>query len=73
MPLMGRVFERLTIRTVLLAGFGLMLGLWLFAGYHVTQRVRQVQRNSAGLERAISRRRSCSRRYVPRCSRPRCC
>jgi len=46
---MGRVIERLTIRTVLLAGFGLMLGLWLFAGYHVTQRVRQVQRNSAGI------------------------
>ena len=44
---MGRVIERLTIRTVLLAGFGLMLGLWLFAGYQVTQRVRTSQRNSA--------------------------
>ena len=37
---MGRVIERLTIRTVLLAGFGVMLGLWLFAGYQVTQRLR---------------------------------
>jgi signal transduction histidine kinase len=46
---MGRVIERLTIRAVLLAGFGLMLGLWLFAGYQVTQRVRTSQRNSAGI------------------------
>jgi len=46
---MGRVVERLTIRTVLLAGFGVMLGLWLFAGYQVTQRVRLAQRNSAGI------------------------
>ena len=46
---MGRVIERLTIRTVLLAGFGLMLGLWLFAGYQVTQRVGQAHRNSAGI------------------------
>ena len=45
----GRIIERLTIRTVLLAGFGLMLGLWLFAGYQVTQRVGQAQRNSAGV------------------------
>jgi signal transduction histidine kinase len=47
---MGQVVERLTIRTVLLAGFGVMLGLWLFAGYQVTQRVRQAQRNSTGIE-----------------------
>jgi signal transduction histidine kinase len=46
---MAQVVERLTIRTVLLAGFGLMLGLWLFAGYQVTQRVRQAQRNSTGI------------------------
>ncbi len=46
---MGLVVERLTIRTVLLAGFGVMLGLWLFAGYQVTQRVRQAQRNSSGI------------------------
>lgn len=44
---MDRVVERLTIRTVLLAGFGVMLGLWLFAGYQVTQRVRATQRNSS--------------------------
>ena len=46
---MSRVVERLTIRTVLLTGFGLMLGLWLFAGYQVTQRVRLAQRNSEGI------------------------
>src|SRR4029453_3416746 len=46
---MGRVVERLTIRTVLIAGFGVMLGLWLFAGYQVTHRVGQAQRNSAGI------------------------
>ena len=46
---MDRVVERLTIRTVLLAGFGVMLGLWLFAGYQVTQRVRATQRNSSGI------------------------
>ena len=46
---MSRVVERLTIRTVLLTGFGVMLGLWLFAGYQVTQRVRLAQRNSAGI------------------------
>ena len=37
----SRVVERLTIRAVLLSGFGLMLGLWLFAGYQVTQRLRR--------------------------------
>lgn len=45
----GRLLERLTIRSVLLAGFGLMLGLWLFAGYQVTQRVQRAQRDSAGI------------------------
>jgi signal transduction histidine kinase len=41
--------NRLTIRAVLLAGFGVMLGLWLFAGYQVTQRVQIAQRNSAAI------------------------
>ena len=49
-----RLVERLTIRTVLLSGFGLMLGLWLFAGYQVTQRLQAVQRDSAAVERALS-------------------
>lgn len=44
---MGRLIERLTIRAVLLAGLGLMLGLWLFAGYQVTRRVRAAQHNDA--------------------------
>jgi signal transduction histidine kinase len=46
---MDRVVARLTLRNVLLAGFGVMLGLWLFAGYQVTQRVRLAQRDSAGV------------------------
>ena len=69
---MGRIIERLTIRTVLLAGFGLMLGLWLFAGYQVTQRVGQAQRNSAGSEHATSNHRSCSRRCGLESSKHRC-
>lgn len=40
---------RVTIRAALVAGFGLMLGLWLFAGYQVTQRMRTVQRESAAV------------------------
>jgi signal transduction histidine kinase len=46
---MRRVIQRLTIRAVLLAGFGLMLGLWLFAGYQVSQRVRTMQRTNSGI------------------------
>ena len=36
----------LTIRAGLLAGFGLTLGLWLFAGYQVTLRIREAQRDA---------------------------
>jgi signal transduction histidine kinase len=47
MRVMGvRLLERLTIRTVLFSGFGLMLGLWLFAGYQVTERMKAAQRES---------------------------
>jgi signal transduction histidine kinase len=46
---MRPLVERLTIRTVLLTGFGLMVGLWLFAGYQVTQRLRAVQHDSAAV------------------------
>ena len=38
---------RLTIRTVLILGFGLTLGLWLFSGYYFTRRVNDLQRDSA--------------------------
>jgi signal transduction histidine kinase len=45
-----RWFARpLTIRAALLAGFGLTLGLWLVAGYHVTLRMRQAQRDAAAV------------------------
>jgi signal transduction histidine kinase len=36
----------LTIRAALLVGFGLTLGLWLFAGYQVTLRIHDAQRNT---------------------------
>jgi hypothetical protein len=44
---MTRTFARVTIRTALIVGFGLTLGLWLFAGYQVTRRVSDEQRNAA--------------------------
>ena len=40
-----RLAEPLTIRAALLAGFGLTLGLWLFASYQVTLRMRDAQRD----------------------------
>ena len=42
---METVGEELTIRAALLAGFGLMLGLWFFAGYQVTLRMQAAQRD----------------------------
>jgi len=36
----------LTIRAALLVGFGLTLGLWLLAGYQVTLRIHDAQRNA---------------------------
>lgn len=38
-----------TIRTALLVGFGLTLGLWLFAGYQVTRRMTDEQRDAAAI------------------------
>jgi signal transduction histidine kinase len=47
MPPVRTWFARpLTIRAALLAGFGLTLGLWLFAGYQVTLRIGQAQRDA---------------------------
>lgn len=42
-----RAAEGPTIRAVLLAGFSLTLGLWLFAGYQVTLRMQETQREGA--------------------------
>jgi signal transduction histidine kinase len=39
-------FERVTIRAALLLGFGLIFGLWLFAGYQLTQRMAELQRQA---------------------------
>lgn len=44
-----RFAEGLTIRAALLAGFGLTLGLWLFVGYQVTQRMQGAQREAAAV------------------------
>jgi signal transduction histidine kinase len=41
--------ERLTIRAALFIGFGLTFGLWLSAGYYITQRVARVQRDAAAI------------------------
>jgi signal transduction histidine kinase len=41
--------DALTIKAALLLGFGLTLGLWLLAGYDFTQRMAQVERESAAI------------------------
>jgi signal transduction histidine kinase len=43
----NRFAEGLTIRAALLAGLLLTLGLWLFAGYQVTLRMQEAQREGA--------------------------
>lgn len=40
---------RLSIRTALFIGFGLTLGLWLWAGYDFVQRMSHVQREAAAI------------------------
>jgi signal transduction histidine kinase len=37
------------IKTALLLGFGLTLGLWLWAGYDLTQRMREVERRATAI------------------------
>src|SRR5678815_419944 len=39
--------EGITIKAALLLGFGLTFGLWVFVGYHFTQRIAEVQREAA--------------------------
>jgi signal transduction histidine kinase len=41
--------EGLTIRAALVLGFGLTLGLWLFAGSYFTRRVAEFQRDAASI------------------------
>jgi signal transduction histidine kinase len=43
------LLEGLTIRTALVLGFGLTLGLWLFAGSYFTRRVAEFQRDAAAI------------------------
>jgi signal transduction histidine kinase len=47
-PAVGR---KLTIRAALALGFGATFGLWVFAGYYFTQRMADVQRESAAVNR----------------------
>ena len=47
-PAVGR---RLTMRAALALGFGATFGLWVFAGYYFTQRMADVQRESAAVNR----------------------
>lgn len=47
--------ERLTIRAALFLGFGLTLGIWLFAGYHFTRRMADVQERSAAVNARYTR------------------
>jgi signal transduction histidine kinase len=46
---MPKGVRELTLRLALLAGFGLTLGLWLFAGYQVTRRLERAEREAADL------------------------
>jgi signal transduction histidine kinase len=41
----------LTIKAALVLGFGATFGLWLFAGYHFTKRIDEVQREVAAVNR----------------------
>src|SRR5688572_926798 len=41
--------SRITIRAALLLGFGLTLGLWLFAGYQVTRTMARVEAETASI------------------------
>src|SRR5687768_4522985 len=44
-----RPVRGLTIRMVLVLGFGLTLGLWLLAGYYVTTQMARVQSEAAAI------------------------
>jgi signal transduction histidine kinase len=44
-----RVVDRLTIRSALALGFGLTLGIWVFAGYDFTGRVSKIQRDATDI------------------------
>jgi signal transduction histidine kinase len=45
----------LTIKAALLLGFGLTFGLWVFVGYHFTQRINEVQREAAAINARYTR------------------
>ena len=45
----GPVPRALTIKTALALGFGATFGLWLLAGYYFSQRMEDVQRDSAAV------------------------
>jgi signal transduction histidine kinase len=45
----GPAFTPLTIKAALFLGFGLTVGIWLFAGYYFTKRIRDVENRSAAI------------------------
>ena len=45
----GRLIDRLTIRAVTLLGFAVTVALWVYAGYQLTRRMSDVERQSAAL------------------------
>ena len=48
-------FTGLTIRAALFLGFGLTLGVWLFAGYYLTQRISEVEDRAAEINARFRR------------------
>ncbi|MGE0449377.1 MAG: sensor histidine kinase [Vicinamibacterales bacterium] len=53
--LRGRLLQRLTIRRVLLLGFGLTLVLWVFSGYYFASHVAEVRQQSEQISRRYMR------------------
>jgi signal transduction histidine kinase len=45
----GALLKGLTIRAAIVLGFGLTLGLWVFAGWYFTDRISTVQRDSEAI------------------------
>src|SRR5687768_7287163 len=45
----GALLKGLTIRAAIVLGFGLTLGLWVFAGWYFTDRITTVQRDAEAI------------------------
>ncbi len=49
-PASPRALERLTIRTVLFLGFGLVFALWVVSGYALVRRLREVETQASAIQ-----------------------